>query len=85
MELGDKLVIGTKIKIGSEYCGASYGYKAGQIVELVLGHFEYDNGLYSVEQTAPAVWNEEDEEYDSIYHLFGAELDGFADCQIVEE
>jgi hypothetical protein len=65
-ELESKLVVGAKIKLSD-----------GEIVTLVDGVFEYDNGLYTDEQHAPSVWDEKRREYDSIYHLFGNDLEDF--------
>lgn len=79
-----KLKVGDKIKIGkksSEYCGL----EEDEIIELIEGEFEYDNGLYEEIQTAPSIWNEEDGEFDSIFHLFGNDLDGFLDSKVLKE
>ena len=78
-----KLEVGTKIKIGEEY-SQEHGYKKGEIIELVDGTFEHDNGLYCETQHAPSVWNDRNEEFDSIYHLFGNDLEWFMDCEIVD-
>jgi len=82
LELELKLVVGTKIKYGKEYAEFS-GVKEGEIIELVEGSFEYDNGLYTENQTAPSVWDENQKDFDSIYHLFGNDLEDFKDCEIV--
>jgi len=55
--LEDNLVVGAKIKIGPKYA-KKFGYKKGEILELVLGHFEYDNGLYTEDQQCPAVYDD---------------------------
>lgn len=83
-ELEDLLVIGTKIKIGkdySEHCHNSL--KEGQVIELINGSFECENGLYSYIEDAPSIWNEKQKDFDSIYHLFGNDLDDFMDCEIL--
>ena len=49
---------------------------------MVEGHFEYDNGLYTEYQTAPSWWDAE-EDFESIYHLFGNKLEDFMDCEVV--
>ena len=36
------------------------------VIELVEGHFEYDNGLYTEDQTAPSWWDAEEEDFESI-------------------
>jgi hypothetical protein len=83
-QLENKLVVGAKIKIGAKYAEESRLFKAGQIIELVEGQFEYDNGLYTTYQTCPAWWNEKAGEFESIYHLFENDLSGFLDCEVVE-
>ena len=78
------LKIGDKIKIGKKYSKKSY-LKPGQIITLIKGFFDYYNGLYDETQVAPSIWNKYDEDYDSIYHLFGNDLEDFQDCQIVRK
>jgi len=82
-ELEKKLVVGAKIKIGRIYAKEHYCTE-GEIIELVEGSFEYDNGLYTEQQTAPSVWDEKQKDFDSIYHLFGNDLENFLDCEIVK-
>lgn len=77
-----QLKVGTKIKIGQQYA-AQFGFKEGQIIELVEGYFDYDNGLYTETQVSPSVWDDERQEFDSIYHLFGNALEHWLDCEIV--
>lgn len=85
-ELKEKLVIGAKIKFGKKYADFTGCPKdAGRIVELVQGYFDYENGLYTETQTAPSVWDEEQKDYDSIYHLFGNELENFMDCELLTQ
>lgn len=83
-ELEEKLVVGAKIRIGKTYAEHTGYYKGGEIVELVEGYFDYDNGLYTETQTAPSVWGEADKDYSSIYHLFDNDLQNFMDCEILE-
>lgn len=63
-ELEEKLVVGAKIKIGEKYAVNS-GFVAGEIIELVEGHFEYDNGLYTEDQTVPSIWDKKSKDFDS--------------------
>ena len=79
------LQIGTKIRIGTEYSKEYTQFKAGQIITLIEGHFEYDNGLYTENQTCPAIWNEEEKDFDSIYHLFGNDFENFMDCIVMDK
>jgi hypothetical protein len=83
MNLEKRLKVGAKIKLGSEYC-KNREFKAGDVITLIHGEFEFDNGLYSTTELCPAIWNEKLREFDSIYHLFGNNLEDFSDCEIVE-
>lgn len=78
----ENLIVGAKIKIGLEY-SINHGFEEGEIITLVNGSFEYDNGLYTVIEDAPAVWCETQKDFDSIYHLFGNEFEYFLDCEIL--
>lgn len=83
-ELEKALIVGVKIKIGknySEYLGGKL--KEGEIIELIEGYFDYDNGLYCETQTTPSIKLEGD--YESIYHLFGNDLEDFMDCEILNQ
>jgi hypothetical protein len=76
------LQVGTQIELGAKYAEHS-GRTAGEVIELVEGKFEHDNGLHTEEQYAPAIYNEDSKEYDSIFHLFGNNLENWMDCTIV--
>ena len=82
-ELESKLTVGVSIKLGKEYCKHN-PKDTGKIITLVNGYFEYDNGLYEETHECPSVWNKKLEEFDSIYHMFGNDLSGFKDCEIVD-
>lgn len=78
------LKVGDKIKIGNKCAEESCGrFSAGDIITLVEGSFEHDNGLYTEHLKEPAIWNDELHEFDSIYHLFGNDLEDFLDCEII--
>lgn len=81
-ELEKKLIVGTKIKIGKQY-SEEFGFEENEIIELIEGYFDYDNGLYTETQTAPSIWDEELKDFDSIYHLFGNHFENFLDCEII--
>lgn len=81
-ELEKLLVVGAKIKVGKKYAEENSCVE-GEIFELVEGHFEYDNGLYTEDQTAPSIWEEISKEFNSIYHLFGNNLENFMDCEVL--
>lgn len=78
------LVVGASIKIGKQYAEEIGGFKPGEIITLVEGYFERDNGLYDVTETAPSIWDEGAKEFSSIYHLFGNNLENWYDCEIVK-
>lgn len=78
------LKVGDKIKIGKQY-SEKYRLKAGEVIELVEGKFEYDNGLYCQDVHCPAIWNEEEKDFDSIFHLFGNNLENFCDCEVLKQ
>lgn len=78
------LEIGTEIKIGKSYA-EQYGFEKGEIIELIEGCFDEDNGLYCYTSTAPAIWNADQDEFDSIYHLFGNNFENFMDCEIINK
>lgn len=80
----DLLKIGTKIEIGRSYANNSR-FEEGEVIELIEGSFEEDNGLYITTSTAPSVFNPQLNEFDSIYHLFGNDLDEFDDCKIISK
>jgi hypothetical protein len=83
--LAEALIVGAKVKIGKEYAERiGKFFEAGQIIELVEGHFENDNGLFVENQTAPSWWYAEEEDFESIYHLFGNNLELFMDCEVVK-
>ena len=77
------LKIGTKIKIGKKY-SEQYGFSEGEIITLIEGNFEHDNGLYTETEYYPAIWDEKLKDFDSIYHLFGNEFENFLDCEIIK-
>jgi hypothetical protein len=81
--LEGKLKVGAKIRLGEKFCEGN-GCSAGEIIELVEGTFEHENGLYTEYLTAPAVWCDVQRDFESIYHMFGNDLEDFADCEILE-
>ena len=75
----EKLLVGTKIKIGRKYADEQ-GFKEGEIITLVNGTFEIYNGI----EHAPSVWSESQKDFDSIYYLFGNDFEYFLDCVIID-
>lgn len=84
-QLKKSLKVGSVIKIGKIYADQSRGrFKEGEEITLIEGYFEHDNGLYTETVTAPSIpVSGEYDDFDSIYHLFGNELDNFLDCEII--
>jgi len=78
------LVIGTRIRLGDEYC-KQHGTPedSGKVITLVEGSFDSENGLYTETVNAPSVWDEVAGDWDSIFHLFENDLSGFSDCSIL--
>lgn len=81
-EFEQKLVVGTKIKIGKEYVKEIGGFEEGEIITLEMLPFEYDSDFGGGVEYAPGVFN--GHEYDSIYHLFGNDFEWWYDNTIVE-
>lgn len=77
----DNLIVGAKVKIGKKY-SEEFGFKEGEVIELVNGSFECDNGLYTYIVDCPSIWFEEQKDWESIYHLFGNEFEYFLDCKV---
>lgn len=76
-----KLIVGAKVKIGKNYSKKGR-FKAGQVITLIEGWFEYENGLYTEDISTPSI--KADDDFDSIYHLFGNDLEYFADCEVLD-
>ena len=80
-EFEQKLVVGTKIKIGENYA-KEHGFEKGEIIELKLLSFEYDSDFGGGFEDAPGIFNGYDN--DSIYHLFGNDFEYWMDNTIFE-
>ena len=76
------LKVGDKIRIGKKYA-EKCGLITGEIIELIEGYFEHDNGLYTECIPAPSIATEDPGEFDSIYHLFGNDLENLMDCEVL--
>lgn len=79
------LEVGDQIRIGKEYAKKIGGLKSGETITLIKGYFEHDNGLYTDTIECPSIWNEDEEDFDSIFHLFGNNLEKFMDCEILNK
>lgn len=81
-QLEELLVVGAKVKIGKECAEYTQCFEEGEVIELILGYFEHDNGLYTETISCPSIPSGDDD-FDSIYHLFGNDLENFKDCEIL--
>jgi len=77
------LKVGDKIKIGKK-CADKIGFKENEIIILIEGFFYVYNGLYDDTQIAPAIVSDDGNDYDSIFHLFGNDLEDFLDSEIIK-
>lgn len=82
-QLEPLLIVGAKIKIGKQY-SKEHGLESGQVITLIEGYFDYENGLCTSSVTSPSIWDEDSKDYESIYHLFGNDLENWMDCKIVK-
>lgn len=80
-----EFTVGDRIRIGKKFAIKNTAFKEGQIITLIEGVFEYDNGIYVEEEKAPSLWNEDTKEFDSVQHLFENDYSGFLDCEILEK
>ncbi|MGY3186469.1 hypothetical protein [Lysinibacillus sp. TE18511] len=76
---------GDSVKFGEKWC-KEHGREdlLNQVIKFTPQWFEDDNGLYSYETECPGIYNEECEEVDSIYHLFGNTFENFMDCELIK-
>ena len=81
-ELEKLLVVGARIKIGKKY-SKNKNFTDGEIITLIEGYFSHDNGLYEETSTCPAIFDKRSGDFDSIYHLFGNDLEDFQDCEVM--
>lgn len=76
---------GDSIKFGKRWC-KEHNTKdlIGKIIKLTPQYFEEDNGLYVYYSECPGIFDEENGEAESIYHLFGNDLEDFMDCKLIK-
>jgi Zn-finger protein len=76
---------GDSVKFGRKWCKRN-GCKdlIGKTVMFTPQFFEDDNGLYSYETECPGIWDEKNEVAESIYHLFGNNLESLMDCVLIK-
>ena len=73
--VSSKYPILTRIDIGSGLESAPHG--------LFINEVEFVPSLYIEDQSCPSYYNSEEDDFDSIYHLFGNKLEDFKDCEIL--
>jgi len=78
------LEVGMRIRYGKHYAEKYSSIKEGDTIDLIEGYFDEENGITSVMVTCPAIWDEDRQDFDSIYQLFGNDMEDFLDCEIVE-
>lgn len=76
---------GDSIKFGEQWC-KEHGSEdmIGKTILLTPQEFEEDNGLYAYYSECLGIFREEDEEAESIYHLFGNQFEHFMDCELIK-
>lgn len=47
-------------------------------------YFEEDNGLYVYTSECAGLYDEENKEAESVYHLFGNDFEYFMDCELIK-
>ena len=82
-EFEKKLIVGAQIRIGPQYVEQVGGFEVGEVITLINGYFENDNGLFVEDVECPAIKCGSLDDYDSIYHLFGNNFEHFYDCEIL--
>lgn len=82
-ELEKLLVVGARIVLGEQFCERFPQYEAGEVLELETGQFEGEDGFIDKYLECPSVYNWDNKEHDSIYHLFGNNLEDFLDCEVL--
>lgn len=81
-----KIERGDSILFGEAWCKENNRQDLmGKTVKLTPQYFDEDNGLYAYESECPGIcMDEEGDEAESIYHLFGNKFEGFMDCQLIK-
>lgn len=76
---------GDSIKFGEKYC-KKYGCEdlIAKTIMMTPQYFEEDNGLYVYTSECAGIYDEEKEEAESIYHLFGNNFEYFMDCELIK-
>lgn len=76
---------GDSIKFGEQWCKVNGSESLiGKTIKLTPQYFEEDNGLYTYETECPGIYDEVNDEANSIYHLFGNNFENFMDCELIK-
>lgn len=76
---------GDTVKFGVEWCKVYRSeHLINKTVKLTPQWFEDDNGLYTYDVECPGIYDEENQEAESIYHLFGNDFENFMDCELIK-
>ncbi|MEX3623742.1 hypothetical protein [Viridibacillus arvi] len=76
---------GDSIKFGEQWCNKHGSEElSGKTIKLTPQYFEEDNGLYVNYSECPGIYDKENEEAESIYHLFGNHFENFMDCKLIK-
>ncbi len=79
-----KINIGDKITFGHIYCQKTNRKELlNKTIMITPQTFESYNGLYTYDQECPGICLKDYGEPDSIYHLFGNDLEEFYDCILI--
>ena len=83
--LQEKLISGSGIVFGKQYCLKNNMKHDGIIYILRDCGFDDDNGGYPTTEYAPAILFDKHEEPESIFHLFENDLSEFMDCRVIKK
>ncbi|KOS61518.1 hypothetical protein FJQ98_16205 [Lysinibacillus agricola] len=80
-----KFECGDSIKFGEEYCKEFEREDLiSKTIMMTPQYFEEDNGIYVYTSTYAGIYDKENKEAHSIYHLFGNDFEYFMDCELVK-
>lgn len=76
---------GDSIKFGKKWC-KEHGSEelVEKTIKLTPQYFEEDNGLYTHYSECPGIYDADNDEAESIYHLFGNNFENFMDCVLIK-
>jgi hypothetical protein len=78
-----KIERGDSVKFGKKWCKNNRRKDlVNKVVRFTPQWFETDNGLYCDDIECPGIWDEVNDEAESIFHLFGNHFEKFMDCEL---